>query len=89
MNTVTVRLFISRESATYNFTRQQVERACEHARSSVNQVRLKVVEIEKDPELVERYNVEALPLVLVGDKRFVGIPKPDELAAFIGLSQPA
>lgn len=89
MKDITVRLFISRESATYHFIRKQVESACGKARKVVGRVRLKVVEIEDKPEMVERYNVEALPLVIVGEKRFVGVPAPDELAGYIGLAEPA
>ena len=88
MKDVTVRLFLSRESATYHFIRKQVELACRKARETSRTVRLRVVEIEEKPEMVERFNVEALPLVIVGEKRFVGIPAPDELAGYIGLAEP-
>jgi len=70
-------LFISRESAVYSYVRRQVELACERAGGAV----LEVVDIAERPEMAEQYNIEALPTLIIDDKRFVGSPTQEILEA--------
>lgn len=72
-------LFVSQESAVYNFVRRQVEVAC----SQETGVALEIIDIAEHPELAEQYNIEALPTLIVGDKRFVGQPTAETLAVCI------
>ena len=88
MKRLDILLFISRESATYHFTRRQVEGACENVFGESWHVNLKVIDIEENPELAEKYNIEALPTLIVSGKRFVGTPTSDMLAACMGLAPP-
>ena len=88
MKRLDILLFISRESATYHFTRRQVEDACTNAFGESWHVNLKMIDIEENPELAEKYNIEALPTLIVSGKRFVGTPTPDILASCMGLVPP-
>ncbi|MFA6604352.1 MAG: circadian clock KaiB family protein [Patescibacteria group bacterium] len=74
--------FVSQESAIYNFVRRQVEVAC----SQEPGMDLEIIDIAEHPELAEQYNIEALPTLIIGDKRFVGQPTSETLA--ICLHQP-
>lgn len=89
MKRLDILLFISRESATYHFTRRHVEDACANAFGESWHVNLKIIDIEEHPELAERYNIEALPTLIVNGKRFVGTPTPDMLASCMGLVPPS
>ncbi|MFC1702908.1 circadian clock KaiB family protein, partial [Patescibacteria group bacterium] len=82
-------LFVSRESATYHFTRRQVEGACAHVFGETWKVNLKVIDIEEQPELAERHNIEALPTLIVSGKRFVGTPTQEMLSTCMGLVPPS
>lgn len=78
-------LFISKESATYQFTKRQVELACGQALGKdVPQV--KVIDISEHPELAEQYNIEALPTLIVGSKRYIGAPTAALLSTCLGIA---
>lgn len=79
-----VLLFISRESATYVFTRRQVESACEKAG-----VALRIVHIEDEPEFVAEYDVDVLPTVVTPDRRIVGRLDHEAVDALVDLVGPA
>ncbi len=74
-------LFISRESAVYHFIRHQVEAAFDQVFGLKHSAKLEVIDIAEHPELAEEYNIEALPTLIVGDKRFIGNPTPEVLAS--------
>lgn len=80
-----VLLFVSRESATYHFTVRQVEEACSKAHDSECHHVLKVIHIEDDPEAAERFNIEALPTLIIGRRRFVGMPTADSIDTLVAL----
>lgn len=82
-----VLLFVSRESATYHFTVRQVEDACSKAHENMPDCGrvLRVIHIEDDPEAAERFNIEALPTLIVGRRRFVGTPTADSIDTLVAL----
>jgi hypothetical protein len=86
MNDNRILLFISRESAVYDFIRRQVELACSSAGRSVD---IEVIDIAEKPELAEEHNIEALPTFIVGQRRFIGTPSPEMLSTCLGLAPPA
>lgn len=84
-----VLLFISRESAIYSFTRRQIEDACDKAWGRQGASPLEVVDIEDNPDLAEKYNIEALPTLIIGGKRFIGVPTKEILATCLQFSEAA
>jgi len=42
-----------------------------------------VIDVTEQPELAEQYKVEALPTIVIGDKRFVGQPKADDIVKIV------
>ncbi|HTM68586.1 MAG TPA: thioredoxin family protein [Candidatus Binatia bacterium] len=78
-------LFISKESATYHFTKRQVEIACSSALAK-EAPEVKIVDISEHPELAEQYNIEALPTLIVGAKRYIGAPTAALLSTCMGLA---
>lgn len=82
----TILLFISKESATYHFTKRQVELACQQALGAALAPAVKVIDIAEHPDLAEKYNIEALPTLIVGSKRFIGTPTPEFLSTCMGLA---
>ena len=81
-----IQLFISRESATYHFTRRQIELACEHALGHDDCPEIRIIDIADHPDLAEKFNIEALPTIIVGGKRYIGTPSPELLSTCMGLS---
>ncbi len=82
----TILLFVSKESATYHFTKRQVELACQQALGPAGIPAVKVIDIAEHPDLAEKYNIEALPTLIVGGKRFIGTPSPELLSTCMGLA---
>ncbi len=87
MKSEEILLFVSRESATYHFTVRQVEDACAkaHEHNADDPHVLKIIHIEDDPEAAERYNIEALPTLIIGKRRFVGTPTADSIDTLVAL----
>jgi len=81
-----VLLFISRESAIYSFTRRQIEDACAKAWGRHGESPLEVLDIEDNPDLAEEYNIEALPTLIIGSKRFIGVPTQEMLSTCLQFS---
>lgn len=75
-----VLLFVSRESATYGYVRRQVEAACGPSERATG-LEIETIDIADRPDLAEKYNIEALPTIIIGAKRFVGAPTQEFLAA--------
>ena len=80
-----VLLFVSRESATYQFTIRQVEGVCAKTHESEGPYRFKLIHIEDDPEAAERYNIEALPTLIIGHRRFVGTPTAESINTLVAM----
>jgi len=38
-----------------------------------------IIDVNETPEKAEEYKIDALPTLIIGDKRFVGQPKADEI----------
>jgi hypothetical protein len=89
MNPFKVQLFISRESAVYSFTRRQIEEACTKAWGPRHDEVLEVIDIEDNPDLAEEHNIEALPTLIIGGKRFIGMPTREMLATCLQLAESA
>lgn len=71
----------------YHFIRHQVEAACEQAFGKSHEVALQVIDIADSPELAEEFNIEALPTLIVGHKRFIGTPTPEMLASYLDVPE--
>jgi len=80
-------LFVSRESATFFYVKRQVEAACDLA-FGPGRMRVRVIDIADRPDLAEKHNIEALPTVIAGTRRFIGVPVAENLAAFLGSLPP-
>ncbi len=80
----TIMLFISTESPTHSFARRQVELACQRAFAGACPAEIKTVDVGLHAELAEKYNIEALPTVIVGERRIIGIPELERLSEYLG-----
>ena len=78
-----IMLFISTESPTFAFARRQVELACEKTAGGPCPAEMRVVDVGLEPETAEKYNIEALPTVIVNGRRIIGIPPLDLLAQYL------
>jgi thiol-disulfide isomerase/thioredoxin len=44
---------------------------------------VRIIDVEEDPEAAEEYKVDAIPLVIIGDKRFVGNPDKKKILSIM------
>jgi len=77
-----IMLFISKESPTHEFVRHQLEMACGHALKG-SPADIRVIDVGEEPQLAEDFNIEALPTIVIGEKRIVGIPSMEILATYV------
>jgi thioredoxin-related protein len=39
---------------------------------------VEVIDITKNPELAEKYKIDALPTLIIGDKKYIGVPNTEK-----------
>ena len=42
-----------------------------------------VIDVMENPDMAEKYKVDALPTLIIGDKRFIGQPKAENIMKII------
>jgi len=42
-----------------------------------------VIDVTKNPEMAEEYKIDAIPTLIIGDKRFIGQPKADAIVKLV------
>jgi hypothetical protein len=42
-----------------------------------------IIDVEEEPEAAEEYKVDAIPLLIIGDKRFVGNPDKEKILSIV------
>jgi len=75
-------LFISKSSIYFQVTMQEFQKLLQ-VLEAVQPFTSEVVDVMEDPEKAEEYKVDALPTLIIGDKRFIGQPKAEEILKLI------
>jgi thioredoxin-like negative regulator of GroEL len=80
--TTKIILFISKLSIYFQSTmavfKEVVEELEDHQPFEV-----RVIDVEEEPEVAEEYKVDAIPLLIIGDKRFVGNPDKKKILSIV------
>ena len=75
-------LFISKSSIYFQTTMEEFQKLLKVLEES-QPFTSEIVDVNKDPEMAEKYKVDALPTMIIGDKRFIGQPKAEEIMKII------
>ncbi len=62
--------------------------ALERVKSTIQQfgenaIELEIIDVEKDPDMAQKYGVLALPTIIIGDKSVAGVPDTEKLLSMI------
>ncbi len=62
--------------------------ALERVRRTIQQfgedaIELEIIDVEKDPDMAQKYGVLALPTIIIGDKSVAGVPDTEKLLSMI------
>jgi len=75
-------LFISKDSIYFRVTMDEFKKLLK-ALQEMQSFKAEIIDVNEDPDKAEKYKVDALPTLIIGDKRFVGQPKADEILKLI------
>jgi len=75
-------LFISRSSIYFQVTMQEFQKLLQTL-EALQPFTHEVIDVTEDPDKAEEYKVDALPTLIIGDKRFIGQPKAEDILKLI------
>jgi protein-disulfide isomerase len=71
-------LFISRSSLYFQTTMEEFQKLMTTL-EEVQPFTSEIIDVQERPELAEQYRVDALPTMIIGDKRFIGQPTAEKI----------
>jgi len=77
-NKTKILLFISKSSIYFQVTMQEFQKLLK-ALEAMQPFTSEVIDVTENPDKAEEYKVDALPTLIIGDKRFIGQPKAEEI----------
>jgi protein-disulfide isomerase len=75
-------LFISKASLYFQTTMGEFQKLIK-ALEEVQPFTSEVIDVSEDPDMAEKYKVDALPTLIIGDKRFIGQPSTEKIMEII------
>jgi protein-disulfide isomerase len=82
----TALLFVSELSIYFQATLSEFKKIITELQSN-QPFETRIIDVEKEPEMAEKYKIDALPTLVIGEKRFVGRPKADIILNLIRKNQ--
>lgn len=80
--TTKILLFISKTSIYFQITMEEFQKLLK-ALEGIQPFTADIIDVNEKPELAEQYKVDALPTIIIGDKRFIGQPKADDILKIV------
>ncbi len=81
-NKTKILLFISKESIFFQTTMDEFQKLLKTL-EKVQPFTSEVIDISEKPDMAEKYKVDALPTMIIGDKRFIGQPNSEKIVEVI------
>jgi protein-disulfide isomerase len=75
-------LFISKSSIYFHSTMEEFQKLLKTL-EEVQPFTAEIIDINENPEMAEKYRIDALPTVIIGDKRFIGQPSTEKILEII------
>mgnify|MGYP000120544254 FL=1 len=79
-------LFISKDSIYFATTMDEFQKLLKTL-EELQPFTHDIVDVSENPDMAEQYKVDALPTLIIGDKRFIGQPKAEEIMKLIKSDQ--
>jgi protein-disulfide isomerase len=75
-------LFISKDSIYFQTTMAEFTKLLKTL-EEIQPFTSEVIDVNEKPEMAEKYKVDALPTMIVGDRRFIGQPSVEKIMEII------
>jgi len=75
-------LFISKTSIYFQVTMDEFQKLIK-ALEELQPFTSEIIDVSERPEMAEQYKVDALPTIIIGDKRFIGQPKAEDILKIV------
>jgi len=79
-------LFVSKSSIYFQATLEEFQKLLEAMEAS-QPFTSEIVDVSENPDMAEKYKVDALPTMIIGDKRFIGQPKAKDIIKLLEREQ--
>ena len=79
-------LFTSKTSIYFQVTMEEFQMLLK-ALEEVQPFTSEIIDVSEHPELAEQYKVDAVPTIIIGDKRFIGQPKAEDILKVVKSDQ--
>jgi protein-disulfide isomerase len=81
-NKTKILLFISKSSLYFQTTMEEFQKLL-IALQEVQPFESEIIDVNDNPEKAEEYKIDALPTMIIGDKRFIGQPSTEKIMEII------
>jgi protein-disulfide isomerase len=81
-NKTKITLFVSKSSLYFQTTMEEFQKLLK-VLEEVQPFTSEVIDVNEKPEMAEEYKVDALPTMIIGDKRFIGQPSTEKIMEII------
>lgn len=81
-NKTKILLFISKSSIYFQTTMEEFQKLLKTL-EEIQPFTSEIIDVNKNPEMAEKYKIDALPTMIIGNKRFIGQPKAEEVMKII------
>ena len=82
MEKTQILLFISKDSIYFQITMEEFKKLLKTL-EELQPFTSDIIDINEHPEMAEEYKIDALPTLIIGDKRFIGQPKAEDILKII------
>jgi protein-disulfide isomerase len=81
-NKTKILLFISKSSIYFQTTMEVFQKLLKTL-EEIQPFTSEIIDVNEKPEMAEQYKVDALPTMIIGDKRFIGQPTTEKIMEII------
>jgi len=75
-------LFISKSSIYFQVTMEEFQKVLKEL-EAIQPFTSDIIDVSEHPEKAEEYKIDALPTLIIGDQRFIGQPKAEDIIKLI------
>jgi hypothetical protein len=75
-------LFISKSSIYFQTTMDEFQKLLT-ALEEIQPFKSEIIDVNENPDMAEKHKVDALPTMIIGDKRFIGQPSTEKIVQMI------
>ena len=87
-NPTQVMLFISKNSLYTEITLKEFRNVLEELEKS-QPFQAEIIDVNEKPDIAEKFKIEAVPTLIIGNKRFIGEPKAEDILKIVQAESPS